>query len=613
MSYLRILQSLPIVVLCLVWSACSGPDKNEGSRNPGNPPPPPFPTSFDALPPVAEPLPPDPNKTGLAYLQTVHSQIREPWTTFLEDCRLRLPPDHVLNRSALEVLVHLSIDSDGKLHGAALEKESGQAEFDEVALEIIREAAPFPKPPMDLTSDDDQVHIRWLLSRDRRQAGVATAEIYHFKWPPERSVPKFLAQNDATTAAHRLLGAIEADKRAPNADYLALGARIAEAVVIEGLASRDPATQLLAAQAVTDIRLMTAAEGLRIILDSSTDIEVRAQAIRAMGAIGDRGAAQVLLMTLSNAKGSGVGGKLDAGIAAALALAELGSADVAESTVHGWFQTADKESLWAALVVMSEFPVPAALPKLIRMTRDDSRSREVRMAACKAVGAGTNASTAKKNLKQLLRRFRDTDAAVRAACMKAVATIGRLKVRSRFTYWKVIELLKKDRDERVREAAVHAAVMLEPNLFHSELYMLRKEKSVSVLVALAEGLARVPDATAFNKLRALSQHQNILVRRAAVASLVEHADSRARAVAVGFATDSDMPIRLSGVRAIRDAETLTDLLSDDAPEVRRVAFDTLLRVVGKSVTLARMLRGVVENRPKSRVRIERAASWLTAK
>ena len=610
MSYSRkaLFSSLP--VLLVVATACSGPGKS-ATGTPDDKKPPPFPTSFDALPALEAPPPPDPDKPGLAYLQTVQKQLAEPWGTFLENCRLRLPPEHPLNKSTLAVLVHLTIDGQGALHSTVIEKASGNAEFDEVALEVIREAAPFAEPPVPFTSDDDLVHVRWLLARDRRQAGVATAELYRFEWPVDRAVPKFLAKNDITTAAQRLLRVV--DQKNPTTGHMQLAASIAEGAIRAALASRDPAIQLVAAQAAAKVRMISAAEGLRAILDRSKDMTVRAQAIRTMGAIGDRGAASLLLSTLENAKGSGVGGQLDAGISAALALSDLGSAEVARSTVHSWFQAADKESLWAALVVMSRFPVPAALPELLAMSGDTSQSRKVRMAACMAVGAATDANNVSANMKGLRKRFEDKDAAVRAACVNAVALAAENGVHSRFTYWNIIEIMKKDRDERVREAAVRAATALEPGLFHSELYLLRKETSVPVLSALATGLGRVPDPTAFQKLRSLADHVNPLVHRPAIIALLGHPDARAQAVVRSYLDHDDMAIRLSAIRALRDQPTLAGMLGDESPEVRRAAFETLLGIVGKRAMAVRMLRGLVESKPQSRMRIYYAASWLAGR
>ena len=55
------------------------------------------------------------------------------------------------------------------------------------------------------------------------------------------------------------------------------------------------------------------------------------------------------------------------------------------------------------------------------------------------------------------------------------------------------------------------------------------------------------------------------------------------------------------------------LLSDESPDVRRAAFEALLRTTGKRAMLTRMLRGVVENQPGTRTRVGVAAAWLTQK
>ena len=590
--------------------ACSS-NPTPTPTGPGQKPaPPPFPTTFEPMAPLEEPLPPGADQHGLPYLQSVFARIGEPWATFLEDCRLRLPPEHPLNNMRLEVTVHMTIDGEGKLHGAAIEKASGRPEFDAVALEIIRDAAPYAKPNVEFISDHDRIHVVWLLARDRRQAGVATARVKKLLWPPARAVPKFLAQNDLQTAAYRLLSELERTGRQASQEFVQLGTRIAEAAAREVLASEDPVAQLLGIEMVTAMKSASAAEGLRAIIDTSVNMPVRAHAIRALGVIGDRGAVPILLGTLETAKGSGVGGKLDASIASAVALDALGSGDVARSTVYGWFQEKNVQSLWAALVVMSEFPVPEAVPELADLIADTARSRKLRTAACIALGGATTRANANDNLKILRGHFTDKNAAVRAACMQAVSHIARLSIKSRFTYWKLVENIKKDRDERVRAAAVRAAIALEPGLFHSELYALRKEKSPMVLAALAEGLARVPDALAYQKLVKLAGHDKPQVRRTAVAALAVHPDSRAKKVIAVYASDADMVVRTAAIRSLTDVATLTSLLDSETVEVRRAAFAALIRQSGRSAQLERMLRSLLDSPEKSLQRAHLAAAWL---
>ena len=49
--------------------------------------------------------------------------------------------------------------------------------------DAIADAAPFAPPPLELLSDDDRLHLRWLFARDRRQAGPATAEVVTVELP----------------------------------------------------------------------------------------------------------------------------------------------------------------------------------------------------------------------------------------------------------------------------------------------------------------------------------------------------------------------------------------------------------------------------------------------
>lgn len=600
-----------LLTLCVsAMLACNGTSTSATQANTSRVKAHAFPTNFTPPPPLEKPLPPADDKLGRVYLESVHHQIGDPWRTFLDDCRLRLPPNHPLNTSTLSAVLHLSIDVEGKLHGAAMEQPSGQPEFDEAAQEIVREAAPFPPPPPELISDDDKVHIMWLLARDRRQAGVATAEVRNFKWPARRSVPKYLAQNDITTASMRLLEELQRDKPATS-EQVKMGTQIAEAAIRESLASEQASAQLLAVKSAGAARLVSAAEGFRRIIDTSVDTEIRAHAIRALGDIGDHGAAQLLISVLDTAKGSGVGGKVDASIAAAIALAALGRAPVAESTVLKWFRTPEKESLWAALLVMSEFPVPAAVPVLAQITGDELRSRDVRMAACIALGVSTTRTTASKNMKVLRKRFDDKDAAVRTACIEGVARATRGGVKNRFTYWQLIERIKKDRDERVRAAAVRAASLLDPGLFQKEMYLLRKEKSVPVLAAIAAGLKNSTEPLAFKKLVSLAKHESHVVRRRAAASLIDHPNSRARKTLQGLIDDPDMQVRVTAIRALDNKGSLNLLMESGSPDVRRAAFGSLIRVSGKRRLLERMLRGILENPKMSLSRTIYASTWLT--
>ena len=160
------------------------------------------------LPPLEKPPAGDPGAFGHTYLTQVAERVRPPWHQFLEDCRLRLPPDDRLNQMHLVATLDATIDGAGALTNLAIVEASGVSDFDQVALDVMRDIAPYPVPAKDLRSDDDLLHVRWLFARDRRQAGVATALMRVVLWPDERAVPALVARGDLTSAASRLAGTI---------------------------------------------------------------------------------------------------------------------------------------------------------------------------------------------------------------------------------------------------------------------------------------------------------------------------------------------------------------------------------------------------------------------
>jgi TonB family protein len=163
--------------------------------------PPDFPGDFDPGKPLPDPAAPDPNQFGLAYLEQVYPALRDAWAQFLEDARLRLPPDDPLNSPTLAAKIQITLDKNGAITDATMIEPSGNADFDETAQEIVDEAGPFPAPPADVLSDDEHVYVTWLFARDRRQAGIATAELRREEWPIDKSVPHYLEAGNLAEAA----------------------------------------------------------------------------------------------------------------------------------------------------------------------------------------------------------------------------------------------------------------------------------------------------------------------------------------------------------------------------------------------------------------------------
>ncbi|MCG8425178.1 MAG: TonB family protein [Proteobacteria bacterium] len=593
----------------MVVSVISCGGRESGLRDP-EPAPPPFPSDFQPLPPLSEPLPPPADKPGLAYLRRIHTYLAKPWATFLENCRLRLPPGHALNDSLLATRISLAIGRDGSLQAAKFTLQSGERDFDQAALEIVRDAAPFPEPPREFISDDENVYIEWFFARDRRQAGVATAELRRIEWEARRAVPKFLAAGDVSTAARRLARDLSNGVAGKSELYLELGRAIAVAAIREALRDRDIGTQRMGVVAATVARVLAAAPELRQIIQSSVDVALRGEAIAAIGAIGDQGAGPLLVEIMETAKGSGVGGSADNSAAAARALAAIGKRDIAEATVLGWLEAPDRESKWAALVVMAEFSVPAAVPILAGFIADSSQPRPVRIASCVALGTSTTIQAASRAMKGLRRGFSESDAGVRAACVRGVVAAAQGRVRSRMTYWSAVELMKTDRDERVRAAAVLAAAYLEPARFYKELYILRREKSKLVLAALARSLAVAHGAEAVKLLVRLSRDDDPTVRRYAAASLLERKEAWAQDALAQLVIASDPEVRLAAVRVVDDATALAAFLDDPSPVVRSAAFGSIVRVRGRLATLPQLANMISESTPGSAVRPLWAMNWL---
>ena len=582
----------------------SGPDV----ENPD--PPPPFPTDFQPGPPLGDPDPAPPDKPGLVYLEKVHEQLGGSWTAFLENCRLRLPPSHALNNATLAARVSLVIARDGNLQAAEVISSSGNAEYDRVALDVVRDSAPFPEPPAESVSDDDAVHIEWMFARDRRQAGVATAELRRIEWEAPRAVPKFLAAGDVATAARRLSIAMSGGASGQEELYLGLGRQVAVAAVRAALGHEDTGVQRVGVAAAASAKLLAAAPELRKIIDTSVDVELRGEAIAAVGAIGDQGAGPLLVEVMETAKGSGVGGSADNSAAAAKALAAIGKGDVAEATVLGWLQASDPASQWAALVVMAEFSVPAAVPTLARLVADSKQPRTVRLAACTALGTSTTPEVGVLGMKALSRGLKASDAGLRAACTDGVARAAGNGTRSRLIYWALVKLLKKERDERVRAAAVTAIARLDSARFPKELYLLRKEKSKLVLAAMARALQGTNDQLAVGRLIALTRAGDPTVRQEAAMALVGRKDSASQGAVAALIEDPDPGVRRAAVAALDDLQLLGGLLDDSSPAVRSAAFASIVRVRGQLATLPQLTRVIAGAAPGSPDGALWAESWL---
>jgi TonB C terminal/HEAT repeats len=155
----------------------------------------------DKLPEAPGPAPVSPAEQS--YLKDLHAQVHKRWTdNFLRLVGEKLEPANPLNTADRSAEVDLVIGADGQLVSSKVSRPSGFPGFDDAIIDVLKDAVPFPQPPLAVRSDDDNLHLHWLFARDQRRcAGVA---VTHFYDPIDRAVPKLLHAARREEALYRL-------------------------------------------------------------------------------------------------------------------------------------------------------------------------------------------------------------------------------------------------------------------------------------------------------------------------------------------------------------------------------------------------------------------------
>ena len=125
------------------------------------------------------------------YLRAIHHQVHRRWAdNFLRLAGQTLPATDPVNEMTRAVEEELIIGPEGQLVSTKLTSPSGFAGFDDAVAEVLRDSAPFPKPPVDVLSDDDAVHIQWTFARDQRRCFQLA--VVRVQDPLEIAAPKLL-------------------------------------------------------------------------------------------------------------------------------------------------------------------------------------------------------------------------------------------------------------------------------------------------------------------------------------------------------------------------------------------------------------------------------------
>jgi TonB family protein len=542
---------------------------------------------------------------GRAWLDATHERFHSAWAEgFLEQSRIYLPPSHALNNATLAVTLELTVDDKGALRDLKVTQSSGNADFDNAAIAVVRDAAPFTPPPPELRSDDGNFYVSWLFARDQRQAGVAGAKFERRLWDASRAVPALIEAGRWDDAARRLAETVKAHPDAAGDEaksYLGLGRDLAVRLVVLGLDSGENSLRVAAAQAAGAAHLASTAPALRALAKDAPDGALRKAAIEALGAIGDQESLPLLSEVLVALDG-------ERSIAAAGAMAQLGQRDKAWELLATKLDDPSPDVRQAALRTAADLGAPSSAARLGAILGDKARSRAERALAAHALGAvvGGGATEGQKALGAALL---DGDAAVRVGALVGIYRAGQGGYRSRGMFYKV-EPLFKDKDPQVRAQAVLAAAVVEPKSAAQEVPAIcRKDQNRVVLEGCAAAFAFLPGPESLKALLRLAESPEANVKLAAQRALARRSEPEAQQVVAGLATAEDPALRLLALGSAPQS-ALDQALDDQALEVRASALERIAREGGVKA-LPRFLEILLATAaPGERVRY--AQAWLRA-
>jgi hypothetical protein len=554
----------------LVVAACAALLASAACRTPG-------PTSRPASslpPPLSAPGPVEPAVRGATLLTQLAAQVQPAWGQFLEDCRTRLPAEHALNVATLSATAELAVDRKGGIALVAL-ATSGNADFDRAVKGVVGDASAIDAPALELLSDDDVVHVRWLFARDRRQAGPATAEVFSVELPLVQIAEAWLARGELARMAARIARApATAPTRAQATELLMLAAL--REVVTKGSGAD---ARRVAVEAIGRAKVVALAPEVRRLLAPSTSTELRLAAIATSAALGDR----AVVDDLARALPGDLASDPRLAVAEAKALVVLGEPALAEDAVRRALDNPAPPP--AALATLAVVSIPALDGKL--GTWFGHRDPRVREAVCMGITRPAGRAIA-------LRGLRDADATVRTACLDAIARLGSTArgadVLAR------LRTLARDRDQTVRARAVTALALVKGG----SVAGAADDPSAAVRVAavLDAGEAR---------LATLANDPDPDVRAAAISEL----GTRAPAATARAASDKASQVRRAAIPHLTDEAVLERLAVDDAPEVASEALVALVQRRGRAAMTPSLL-GRLAALTSERARVRIALAWLLA-
>lgn len=530
---------------------------------------------------------------GGRYLESVATLLQPAWSSFLSDCAMRLPGKHPFNESELIVALDLGLSLEGQLLGVKVETSSGNSEYDDVAVEIVKEQGRFATPPKQWRSDDERVHLLWRFARDKRQAGPATAAMRRITLPVQEAVPVLLASGQVSQAARRIVMA------GPGPEVNALLDLVALEALRHAIGTSDPVAASLAIDTATATGARALVGAIRAAAQAGQPH--RASALRALGTLGDEQDLE-LLAGVANGKAR----SSESAAAAASALVLLNHTDSVAAEAVRRLHDSNDALRWSAIAVLSQVASAKAAPVLVRMIANRKTARGERVAMIAALGRQDATAVV---VRALVAGTQARDAAVSAACLQVLGDRADRGLRNKAAYAATIRQLRH-KDERVRAAAIGAAARLDPARFAKLLPKL-KVTGTDERLSLAANLGEVPGAAALAKLVELSAMADTSVRAAAAAELSKRKEPLAAETLRGLLHDSSETVRTAAVPGLSH-EDVTTLLGDVSSAVQAAALYRALlhdrEAMQKAVALRFSSTGT-----RSGHQVLWARAWLTSK
>jgi HEAT repeat protein len=460
--------------------------------------PPPAPLPPPPPPPVEPELPTEGVAPEVrAYLKEIHERIHPRWTEFLE--ALRIPKEPWFADPTLEALVAISIDATGRPAGVWLAQGSTAPRFNLRAVEVVMEASPFAPPPAVMRSDDGFARLVWRFARGTHTCSPVGVALHKERWELARILPLLATQRRYEDARIRIEEALDRKEAGPE-----VARAYARALLWAHLHEADRDLRVIATLALAVSGDPEAHEALRMLVTAEAELAPRV--VRALGRLGDREDAEVLVRAVRRNDGL-------ASVEAAPLAVKLGrGADVIKA-LEPALAGNDALARARALRALARLDDARALPLLLKLAQDRDLERDARLRAIGALGR-----THSEDAARLLARLdREPDGQIRAAALVAWSRTGRLRARCQV----IAQDRLKDPSPSMRAAGAVALISVGegPRAWRGRLAEYLRYADTPILLTAVDALQAVGGPEAVKFLEQLREQGRLEVRTAAASAL----------------------------------------------------------------------------------------------